>query len=292
MNKFNVNELVILQSESEPYKNGEYYVNDVKLSPKCKINNSNGEVLRNVYIYQLDGVEAEEVGVEFKGWVGDYNKNITRVELSCPVHGDMDSKSVYHFIAAKSGCRECWYEVAPLLQPKPDEEMISSFFDSEAFHPDTIFYRTDRKNSKGKKVYWKMECPDCGGIGESVSSDFQIGKRSCLCSKHVQTQAYLCLVKDGETPLALKFGVTRSFINRKRSLDLSSKLKLETVGVWQFNSVAECKAAELICLRTLVCGVMTRADMKNGFSETTSLNNLEEIIEIFEENGGIRLTIH
>ncbi len=59
MNKFSHGELVILQSKSEPSKNGEYYVNDVKLTPRCRINNSDGEILKDVYIYQLDDVESE-----------------------------------------------------------------------------------------------------------------------------------------------------------------------------------------------------------------------------------------
>ena len=59
MNKFSPGELVILQSKSEPTKNGEYYVNDVKLTPRCRINNSDGEILKDVYIYQLDDVESE-----------------------------------------------------------------------------------------------------------------------------------------------------------------------------------------------------------------------------------------
>ncbi len=59
MNKFITGELVILQSKSEPNKNGEYYVNDVKLTPRCRINNSDGEILKDVYIYSLDDVESE-----------------------------------------------------------------------------------------------------------------------------------------------------------------------------------------------------------------------------------------
>lgn len=230
-------------------------------------------------------------GYTFLGWEGEYTKITTRCKLECPIHGVWNTTRISKAVG-NGGCLACWYEENSRRSRKPDSEMIEAFFSTDAFHPDTIFYRTDRPDKNNKKVYWKMECPDCGGIGESTGSDFKLGKRSCLCSKHIQTQSYLCIVKQGDTPLALKFGVTRSFDNRKRSLDLSSSLKLETVGIWQFNSVAECKAAELICVRTLVCGVLTRADMKNGFTETTSLHNLETIIKIFEENGGIRLTVH
>lgn len=230
-------------------------------------------------------------GFKFLGWEGEYKKVYTLCRIECPIHGIWNTTRVGSAVAG-GWCLKCWYEENARRSKKPNDVMISEFFSTGAFHVDTIFYRTDRPDRNNKKVYWKMECPDCNGVGESTASDFKLGKRSCLCSKHVQTQSYLCIVQDGDTPLALKFGVTRSFDNRKRSLDLSSSLKLETVGVWQFNSVAECKSAELICLRTLVCGVLTKADMKNGFTETTSLNNLETIIKIFEENGGIRLTVH
>lgn len=57
-NKFNINELVILQSQSSPTKNGEYYVSDLKLVPACRVGETN-TILQNVYIYELDGVESE-----------------------------------------------------------------------------------------------------------------------------------------------------------------------------------------------------------------------------------------
>lgn len=235
---------------------------------------------------------ASQVGLEFNGWIGDYNKNTTRVALSCPVHGEIDSKSVYHFIAAKSGCKECWYEVAPLLQPKPDAEMIEGFFASESFPQNTVFYRSERKSSTGKKVYWYVECPDCGVIGESVSSDLKAGKRPCHCSARMPKYSYLLLLLESGTPVCLKLGVTSNFKRRFKDLSNHSKYDVELVGLWEYMTPAECRRAELECLRNIECGVLTKEVLTNGYTETTALQNLEEIIEIFEENGGIRLTIH
>jgi len=56
MNKFHLNELVILQSKGQPERNGEYVVIDVKLAPQCR-NESTGEILKDVYIYRLGGAE-------------------------------------------------------------------------------------------------------------------------------------------------------------------------------------------------------------------------------------------
>jgi len=56
MNKFNLNERVLLQSKGQPELNGEYTVIEVKYSPLC-ICETSKELLKNVYIYKLDDVE-------------------------------------------------------------------------------------------------------------------------------------------------------------------------------------------------------------------------------------------
>jgi hypothetical protein len=55
-NKFHLNELILLQSKGQPERNGEYVVIDVKHSPACR-NESTGEILKDVYIYKLEGIE-------------------------------------------------------------------------------------------------------------------------------------------------------------------------------------------------------------------------------------------
>lgn len=230
--------------------------------------------------------------LEFLGWASEYNKNYTRVRLVCPIHGELRDKSVSHLINLRGSCQKCWYDIAPLLKPKPDAEMIEGFFASESFPEDTIFYRSDRKSSKGKKVYWYVECPDCGKLGESVSSDLKAGKRPCHCSIRMPKYSYLLLLTEAGVPVCLKLGVTSNFKRRFKDLSNHSKYDVELIGLWEYLTPAECRKAELECLRNIECGVLTKEVLSNGYTETTALHNLDGIIKIFEENGGIRLTVH
>lgn len=235
---------------------------------------------------------SEKVALKFIGWSEPYKKAYTRCILDCPVHGQYSITTLNSLINNTRGCPRCWYDNAPLLQPKPDKTMIESFLASGSFSPETIFYRSERKTNKGKRTYWFVECPDCNSLGESASSDLQAGKRPCTCSIKSPKYSYLLLLSDEGVDLALKLGVTSNYKRRFKDLYNHSKYSVDVVGVWEYITPSECRKAELDCLRTLDCGILTKEVLTNGYTETTSINNLEQIVKIFEENGGIRLTIH
>lgn len=234
---------------------------------------------------------AEKVKLWFVGWAEPYKKAYTRCLLECPIHGQYSTASLNGLINNKRGCPRCWYDNAPLLQPKPDETMIESFLASGSFSSETIFYRSERKTSKGKRIYWFVECPDCGSLGESLSSDLQAGKRPCTCSIKSPKYSYLLLLSDGDVKLALKLGITSNYTRRLKDLSNRSKYSVYIIGIWEYITPSECRKAELECLRNLDCGILTKEVLSNGYTETTSINNLDEIVRIYEENGGIRLTV-
>lgn len=235
---------------------------------------------------------ATKNGLVFIGWEGEYNNNYTKCRITCPIHGELSPKRVNQFINAEVKCRRCMAARLEICKPKPDAEMIAMFFESGSFSEETVFYRSDRKCGRGKKIYWFVECSDCGCVGESTSQDLKAGKRPCNCSIRMPKYSYLVLLKEYDVDIALKLGITSNYKRRLKDLDNSSKYPIETLGLWEYQSSVECRAAELECLRALDCGVIDRELFPNGYTETTSINNLEFIVNTYEQYGGIRLTVH
>ena len=65
--------------------------------------------------------------------------------------------------------------------------------------------------------------------------------------------------------------------------------EVENFGVWEFETKKSCLAAERECKQTLECGVLTKEEMPDGFTESTWAFNLDKIISIYEKHGGKRI---
>lgn len=170
---------------------------------------------------------------------------------------------------------------------KPDEVMIKSFFDSEAFHADTKFWRSDRLDSRGTKRYWLMYCPECKETAEATSCNLQRGKRPCGCSKQRQQECYINFVVDGDNKVALKFGIANNSKQRIKVQNRKSVYELIQHEVYKFPDVSSCKKAERDCKKKLDCGILLKRDMPDGWSETTWIYNLSKIQEIYKKFGGV-----
>lgn len=226
--------------------------------------------------------KANELGHTFLGFDGEWKKISTKIKMLCEKHGEWSS-TVNNFLNIGSDCRRCRIEA----RPSPDADIISSFFVSGMFHPDTKFWRSDRLNRAGGKPYWLMLCPECQEIGEAEAGNFRRGSRPCGCSNNRQTESYINLVKDGETVLAIKFGVTNNVNLRLHSQKSSCIFDIENHSVYKFPDYNSCRQAERHCKLELECRVLSREEMPDGYTETTWAYNLDRVMEIYERNGGV-----
>lgn len=234
--------------------------------------------------------KTQELGYKFLGFEGEWKGTFTKIGMLCDEHGDWSSGSINNLINNGHGCPGCKADAVAESKIKPDNEMIGSFHESGAFHPDTKFWRSERKKSDGYKGYWFMSCPECGESGESFCSDLQKGRRPCACSKHRQQECYInWLIDDHNNAVAIKFGIANNSKQRIKNQDRQSAYTLKQHSVYVFPDTLSCKKAERECKKELDCGVVLKRDMPDGYSETTWAYNIGKVKDIYERNGGVML---
>lgn len=233
--------------------------------------------------------KAEELGYKFLGFVGEWRGYDSKIELQCQIHKSWQSGDISNLLKAGNGCPACRTDKAGIASKKPDEVIIGSFFASGAFHPNTKFWRSERKNPRGHNNHWYMYCPDCDVTIDSLAGNLKAGKRPCACSLHRQQQAYVHLVKDQDLDIALKFGIANIASNRLWKQNQHSLYNITSLFVYNFPDKISCVSAEKECKKELTCGILTKQEMSDGYTETTYLYNLNKIISIYEKHGGVRI---
>lgn len=141
-------------------------------------------------------------------------------------------------------------------------------------------------NSKSRFIFW------CEEHGEQITSANIFLSRSCgcpQCAGNNQGQAYINIVEDAATPVAVKFGIANDAKKRLRQQNRTNVFRSRQIFVWEFSSVTHCKAAERECKQTLKTGVISSREMKDGWTETVSVLDLEKVIAIYEKHGGKRI---
>lgn len=221
--------------------------------------------------------KADELGYKFLGWEDEFKAGSSRIRLSCD-EGEWCSRVNQFIERGYNGFNRG-------KTTRPDKEMIQKFFDSGVFHKDTKFTRERKYN----KWYWKVDCPVCESTGYSQPQHLQRGSRCCKCGNYKQQYAYISIIKDGEIPIALKFGISRLTSLRHKYQARETPFDLELYGSWYFDNKTDCLTAEQNCRDNFLCGILPKSEFGDGYTETTSVKNLEDIIKIFEYFGGKRV---
>lgn len=229
--------------------------------------------------------KALELGYSFIGFGKEWDKQRTKITLNCSKHGDWSTGTIDRLLNLSQGCPICKGMKIGERSSKPDSEIIESFNKTGAFHMHTNFWKSERLDSRGCLTYWNFSCPDCGGLGESSAGNLQAGKKSCACSAFRQKTAYIIVLYKDEEPIALKFGVANSVKARLEALNRSSLFKIVNIAIYEFQDKQSCLSTERRCKNELLCGVVGKDQMPDGWSETTDLINLERLHEIFSESG-------
>lgn len=141
--------------------------------------------------------ECEERGYEFRGWVGEFKGNTTKLSLFNPITGNgWDSTSINSFFKG-NGDPVQGFENIRKSKLKDDSIHIQAFIDAGLDEENYSFWRSERKDSKGIKSYWYYSCNKCShdeyasaglctGVFESKVGDLKLGQKSCRCSDKYQ----------------------------------------------------------------------------------------------------------
>jgi hypothetical protein len=102
-------------------------------------------------------------------------------------------------------------------------------------------------------------------------------------------EGYINVLKDQSEEIAIKFGIANNSHSRIKTQRLYCSYEIYNHSIFRFPTVTACKEAERECKSTLLCRVVTKEEMKDGYTETTSMLNLDKIINIFVSYGGHRV---
>ena len=142
----------------------------------------------------------------------------------------------------------------------------------------------DYKNKNSKFTY------NCKKHGEQKTSigNFLYSSVGCpQCSGKNQQECYINGAYDNNTLVALKFGIANNSEQRIKSQNSKCIFSVNQLKVFSFPSVDLCKAAEAACKEKLQCGILSKQEMPDGFSETTSPLNMDKVIDIYKRFGGV-----
>lgn len=124
-------------------------------------------------------------------------------------------------------------------------------------------------------------------VSDAHAGSLQSGSKPCDCSQQNQKYAYINIIKDKGVTVALKFGVTNKTTSaRKKQQDRNCIYDVIEYCIYKFDNKRDCLLAEKQCLQQLDCGIISKEEMPDGWTETTWAYNLENITAIYEENKG------
>ena len=142
--------------------------------------------------------ECDKRGYTFNGWVnGGFKDNSTKLDLFNPAtKNSWQSTSINNFFQGSGDPAEAVEDIRQ-ARLKDDSVHIQAFIAAGFDEENYSFWRSDRRNGRGKKNYWYYFCPKCSkdeyvkaglcsGVFESHGGDLKKGHKSCRCSDKYQ----------------------------------------------------------------------------------------------------------
>lgn len=222
-------------------------------------------------------------GFTFIGWATAYNSVDPKIIISCGNHSDKSVK-LREVLKGKFGCIVC----VNSSKKKSFEDKVQQLIDLKFYSEGTRF-SIDSNPRNPEYNYWRVYCPDCDTEYSSIFNNLLRLKKGCSCVSDTR-YAYILEISDEKGLVALKFGISCNPLERHNRIQLSSDFNLHTIGIYEFPDVNSCRTAEYACKRMLNTRVLSKQEMSDGYTETTGLENLENIKSIYYSHGGEEAT--
>lgn len=229
--------------------------------------------------------------LKFIGWVGAFEGTKTVSLVCCTKHETYTEALTSNFIDGRKAviCPRCISENISEVNGLSEDEAIARA-EMLAVSDTTTFkgFVGDYESVSTSKI--KVMCTTHGLTSTRSFSGLSRAAHPCpICAigGSSQVYAYINTVVQYDTPLAVKFGITGKHINRLRQQNWSNSLMMEPLSLFKFPSREDCLAAELECKQKLLCGVVSKQEMPDGYTETTYIYNVDRIIQIYKKHKGV-----
>ena len=203
-------------------------------------------------------------------------------KVECHECGKQYKSSAYHLKEGKRGC-SCSNQYK-----RSKEEFISDIYEKleSVGNYDRIISFTDEIVKTNTRVI--LLCSDCGNTYSRLINTLLAKGVKCDCARHSpQLFGYINVVWDGEIPLAFKFGVESSYLQRTKNQNNKSPFEVTRLLTYKFETPNNCNKAESKVKETLK-NYLSRKELPDGFTETCAPteNNLIFIKSIYTKFGG------
>ena len=204
--------------------------------------------------------------------------------VTCHDCGKVFKGTTYHLKEGKRGC------VCSGRYKKTEEEYTLSLYSKllSMGNIDKIVNFSEYPVNRSAKV--NILCSNCNTIySRYIRSILEpTSNCKCACSSYPdQIYGYVNLVKDGDLPMAFKFGIESIYLNRTYTQNIKTHLDVSRLITYKFKTPTLCRQAENKVKETLK-NYLSKRDLPDGFTETCAPteNNLNFIKSIYNEFGG------
>lgn len=198
----------------------------------------------------------------------------------CPQHGEWQT-DLYHHTVRKQDCphEDCRFTKISEVKASNTQDFVSK---AKIVHGDRYDYTDTVYDRVFKDV--TIYCLNCNKHFTQRASDHLSGCGCNLCRCDKQRQIYIFLVRDGDTPIAIKTGRAVDYKTRLNRQSNNSIYEVDVLSVWSVKDHNTCKKVESYINANFKGKYLPPEEYKDGFTETRSLIYLDDICNYLDKN--------
>lgn len=216
---------------------------------------------------------------DYSLWPIECKNNRTMVASVCSTHG-VFKQSILGHLNMKSGCPSCAGVTRTTV-----ENFITR---ATKLHGNKYDYSLVKGELNVKSIV-KIKCKHHGVFKQQIASHLHMVTGCPNCSNDVQKILYINELTSYDG--VLKYGIAVDLKRRLKSFRINNKVKCKPLKHFVFEKHSDCRKAERELKKTFE-SVLSKMDLKDGYTETTFSYNLEAMINIVLKHGGKLVTVH
>lgn len=206
-----------------------------------------------------------------------YIRRHTDIDIICPIHGKFTQVAHYHLLGY--GCKQCGIEQNRQARMKSTQQYI---IDARKVHDNRYDY--SKVEYDGIYSLINIECPVHGMFIQRAHDHLNgCGCPSCTKSGYKSNQKgylYIQIVNED----VYKLGITNNPSSRIEQINSKSEFNHQYYKIFSSDDGKIISLLEREILKEIPHGVISKDQMKDGYTETFSSEYIDKVLEIILSN--------